>query len=262
MKEHATSTHPYFSILTASFNRRSTIRETLESIDSQTFESFEHIVVDGGSRDNTVELLKKYEQRYSLHWISETDEGIADALNKGLRIAKGEFFIVLQADDVLFNEETLASVFSLINKSQKDIYSFPVLYEHPIRGLTLLKPIRHLWYNHFRLIFRHQGCFVHRSVFDKIRGFNTSYKISMDYDFFYRALKHKCSVEFFDKPVSIMGGNGLSSVVDNLPQRLKEDQLAQAINEDNKFWKTTQKLFWTLYIPYKKWQMKKASVNS
>jgi glycosyltransferase involved in cell wall biosynthesis len=253
---------PFFTILTATLNNEKNLKENIASVKNQIYKKIEHIIIDGGSCDSTIEILKKYEQSYPFHWISETDTGIADALNKGLRIAKGEFIIVLHADDVLFNEETLSSVFSLINKSQKDIYSFPVLYEHPIRGHILLKPNRHLWYNHFRLIFRHQGCFVHRSVFDKIRGFNTSYRISMDYDFFYRALKHKCSVEFFDRPVSIMGGKGLSSVVDNVPQRLKEDRLVQAINEDNKFWKTTQKLFWSLYVPYKNRLLKKASVKS
>jgi len=252
----------FFSLLTATFNNGELLASNIESVIGQSFNHLEHIIIDGGSSDNTVELLKKYEQRYLMRWISEPDDGIADALNKGIRIAKGKYVLVLQADDALAMSETLKSVFDKINNSQQDICSFPVLVDHKTRGRALHRPIRHIWYNRFRLIFPHQGCFVRRNVFDRIGGFNTEFKISMDYDFFYRALKHKCSVEFFDRPVSIMGGNGLSSVVDNFPQRLKEDQLVQAINEDNKFWKITQKLFWTLYVPYKNWQMKKASVNS
>lgn len=256
MAKHTKSRIPYFSILTASFNRCSTIQETLESIYNQTFESFEHIIVDGSSSDNTVKLLKKYEQRYSLRWISEPDKGIADALNKGLRRAAGYYIIVLQADDTLINSAILEYVFALVNQSEKDIYSFPVLLDHPSRGLTLRKPIRQLWYNRFKFIFPHQGCFVKRSVFDKIGGFNTSFKIAMDYDFFYRALKQKSSVKFYQKPITLMGGTGIGTVLETAPYRLREEQLVQAINEDNYFWRIVQKIYWWLYLPYKKRHLK------
>ena len=248
---------PYFSILTATLNQSSTIKNNLESICNQRFKNLEHIVADGGSTDNTLEIINKYGYRYHLYWISEPDGGIADALNKALRMATGKYILVLQADDALLNDATLEFVHAFIKKSEKDICSFPVLLDRPSRSVVLRKPIRHIWYNRFRLIFPHQGCFVRRRVFDNIGGFNTSFRISMDYDFFYRALKHKYSIEFFSKPVSIMGDSGISSVVDNVPHRLLEDQLVQAIHEDNKFWKTIQKLFWIIYLPYKIRQMKK-----
>lgn len=256
MTEHKKSKRPYFSIITASFNRRSTIQETVISISGQSFQNFEHIVIDGGSRDNTVELLKEYEHRYPLHWISEPDNGIADALNKGLRISNGQYIIVLHADDSFINSETLASVFAIINRSQKDIYSFPVLLDHPTRGLTLRKPIRHLWYNRFKFIFLHQGSFIKRIVFDEIGGFNTSFKIAMDYDFFYRALTNKYSVEFFTKPVALMGGSGIGTITETANCRLKEEQLVQLINEENILLQAVQRIFWRLYIPYKKWHLK------
>jgi glycosyltransferase involved in cell wall biosynthesis len=256
MQGSTKTTRPYFSILTASFNRQSTIQGTLESIACQGFRSVEHIVIDGGSRDNTVEILKAHERLYPLRWISEPDGGIADALNKGLRIATGHYIIVLQADDALINATILESVYYLITQSEKDIYSFPVLFDRPSRDLKLRKPIRHLWYNRFKFIFPHQGCFVKRSVFDKIGGFNTSFRIAMDYDFFYRALKHRCSVKFCQRPVVLMGGAGIGTVLETVPYRLKEEQLVQAINEDNNFWRTVQKIYWWLYLPYKKRYLK------
>ena len=260
MTEHSKSKRPYFSILTASFNRRSTIQATVKSIAGQSFQNFEHIVIDGGSTDNTVEILKEYAQRYPLHWISEPDKGIAHALNKGLRISNGQYIMVLHADDSFIDFETLASVYAIIDRSQKDIYSFAVLLDHPTRGLTLRKPIRHLWYNRFKFIFLHQGSFINRTVFDEIGGFNTSFKIAMDYDFFYRALLNKYSVEFLTEPVALMGGSGIGTITDTAYCRLKEEQLVQLINEKNKLLKAVQRIFWRLYIPYKKWHLKESKL--
>ena len=117
----------FFSLLTATFNNGELLASNIESVIGQRFKHLEHIIIDGGSSDNTVELLKKYEQQYLMRWISEPDDGIADALNKGIRIANGEYVLVLQADDALANSETLKSVFANINKPRQDICSFPVL---------------------------------------------------------------------------------------------------------------------------------------
>ena len=248
--------NPFFSIITASLNNASSIGKTLESVKNQIFPNYEHIVVDGSSLDNTVELLKKYERHYPLNWISEPDDGIADALNKALLMATGKYILVLQTDDALLNAAILESAHAIIRITEKDIYSFPVLLDRPSRRVVLRKSIRLLWYNRFKFIFPHQGCFVKRSVFDKIGGFNTSFKIAMDYDFFYRALKHKCSVKFYPKPVALMGGAGIGTVIETVPFRLKEEQLVQAINEDNSYWRIAQKIFWWFYIPYKKKYLK------
>ncbi|WP_084445878.1 glycosyltransferase [Desulfosarcina sp. BuS5] len=76
---------PFITILTAALNSGATIKKTLESVRNQTFRNFEHVVIDGGSRDETLEILKEYENTYNLAWISKPDHGISDALNKGLR---------------------------------------------------------------------------------------------------------------------------------------------------------------------------------
>ncbi len=81
--------HPFFTILTASLNKGSTLRKTLESIKNQSFQDLEHIVIDGGSHDETLNILKEYNNTYNLAWISKSDLGIADALNKGIHQARG-----------------------------------------------------------------------------------------------------------------------------------------------------------------------------
>jgi glycosyltransferase involved in cell wall biosynthesis len=97
---------PYISILSATLNNVDTIERALESVSRQCFKSFEHVVVDGGSRDGTLEVIGQYENKYNLTWISEPDHGISDALNKGLRLSSGRYIIVIQADDQLYKQMT------------------------------------------------------------------------------------------------------------------------------------------------------------
>jgi glycosyltransferase involved in cell wall biosynthesis len=245
------SDNPFFTILTASFNNASTIRQTIESIKKQTFENLEHFVIDGGSSDGTVEIIEKLGHAYNMCWISEPDQGIADALNKGLRKAQGHYIIVIQADDRLLNPDILEHVFKLLNKEKFDIVSFPVILDHPVKGKVLRKPIQCLWWNHFKFIFLHQGCFVNRSVFERIGSFKEEFEIAFDYDFFYRALKYKCSVRFEKFPVALMGGEGVGSNPDHIFKRLEEEKLVHRLNEKNIFWRLFQGVFCLFYLPYK-----------
>ena len=242
---------PFFTILTASLNSGSTINTILDSIRNQKFHDLEHIVVDGGSSDQTLEILKHYQNTYNMTWVSEPDKGIAEALNKGLKLARGRYILVIQSDDALLDRYTLANVYSILKTEATDIYVFPVAWNTPAQGRTTKKPIRLLWWHHFRNIFPHQGVFVHRRVFGRIGRFNEKFLISMDYDFFYRALLARCTVKFETIPVSLIGRDGISSREKNWPQRLKEEFSIQNLNEKNPFWRGAQIMFRTLYFSYK-----------
>jgi glycosyltransferase involved in cell wall biosynthesis len=242
---------PFLTILTASLNNGSTIKQTLESIRMQSFNNLEHIVIDGGSLDETLEILTKYTTTYNLTWISEPDQGIADALNKGLRKASGQYILVIHADDQLLTPNILKSTFPLLRSERFDMYSFPVFLDHPIRGKKLIKPIRLLWWHHFKTIFLHQGSFVHRRVFNRIGGFRKEFSIALDYDFFYRALMSRCKVKFNTMPVALMGGMGISSNHNMLIARLQEEIRVHDLNEKNPFWRLAQLLFRSFYFPYK-----------
>jgi hypothetical protein len=129
--------------------------------------------------------------------------------------------------------------------------SFPVILDDPVKGKVLRKPIQCLWWNHFKFIFPHQGCFVNRSVFERVGNFREDFKIAFDYDFLYRALKNRCSVRFEELPVALMGGEGIGSNPDNILKRLEEEKLVHRLNEQNIFWRLFQDVFDLFYRPYK-----------
>ncbi|MCP4578568.1 MAG: glycosyltransferase [Deltaproteobacteria bacterium] len=247
---------PFFSIITASYNSASTIRKTLVSVRGQTFPELEHIVVDGGSEDETPDMLREFQGTYPLIWSSEPDHGIAHALNKGLKKAVGRYIIVIQGDDSFLSSKTLESVFPLIKNGDSDICAFPVLYNPPVKGKKVGKPVQFLWWHRFRNIFPHQGVFVRRNVFDQVGLFNEKYAISMDYDFFYRALNLRCRVQYGDMPVAMVGGKGASADDTLLLKRLKEEYCIQKQNERKPLWRLSQLLFQCLYSPYKLWGLR------
>ena len=106
---------PFFSIITASFNSENSIGRTIESIKSQKFTSFEHIIIDGSSTDDTVRIINSHIGTYPLRYLSEPDSGIAEAMNKGIKIAIGKYFIVLHADDRLYASDSLQTVFTYLH---------------------------------------------------------------------------------------------------------------------------------------------------
>jgi glycosyltransferase involved in cell wall biosynthesis len=242
---------PFFSIITASLNYGDRLVRTLESIRAQTFANFEHIAIDGGSIDGTLDILKRYEGLYPLYWISEPDRGIADALNKAVALASGRYLLVLHADDRLLDCRVLDQVQRLIGDERYDIYSFQVIRERPGLSPFLYRAIPLPGWHRFRNTIPHQGAFVHRRVFQKIGVFRTEFSIVMDYDFFYRAFQAGLTIKLVKRPVSIMGGDGVSSNPYYLKKRLIEEFNVQRMNERNRFWGAAQWVFQRLYLPYK-----------
>jgi glycosyltransferase involved in cell wall biosynthesis len=242
---------PFFTLLTAALNNESTIGQTLDSVKNQTYQNFEHIVFDGNSFDKTRDILNKFKNTYKLFWFSETDNGIAEALNKGLKLAKGKYIYVLGADDYFIDNNILSNVYEIIKNLRYDIYSSPVIVDHPTRGKFYYKPFRFLWWYHFKTIFPHQGTFVHRRVFRQVPEFRQDISIAFDYDFFYRALKYRPTIKLGSKPIAIMNGTGISGNQKLLVKRLNEEYFIQKSNETISVWRILQLIFRTLYFPYK-----------
>jgi glycosyltransferase involved in cell wall biosynthesis len=243
--------NPLVTILTLSLNNDKTLTKNIDSIKDQTFRDYEHLIIDGKSSDSTLKILHSYKNKYNLKWISEYDNGISDALNKGVEIANGKYIIVIQADDYLHDRYTLIKAFKYLESEEYDIVSYPILVKITEDTFKTHNPSRliNIRY-HFKNVFRHQGTFIHKRLFSKIGFYNESYKISMDYDFFFRAISIGCTYKIGYFPVAVMGGYGISRT--NAYDRILEEMTIQDSNENKIFWKVSQRLFRAFYKPYKK----------
>ena len=111
---------PKITIITVCYNAISTIEDTIKSVLSQTYENLEYIIIDGGSIDGTIDIIKKYEKQIS-YWQSEPDKGVYDAMNKGIKLSTGEWINFMNAGDSFYNTEVLQSLNLYFSDSQTDI---------------------------------------------------------------------------------------------------------------------------------------------
>ncbi len=176
---------PLVTVVTAAFRALPALRRTVESVAAQSCRDVEHVVVDGGSDDGTSDYLASLGE--GVRWLSEPDKGIADAMNKGLAMARGQYVLVLQAGDTFRDGESLASAVPHLDGA--DMVNFDVLFVKP-DGREEVLPARPISLaTEFRLLNPHQGLFTHRRVFERIGAFDENVRMVMDYDHMLRA-KH------------------------------------------------------------------------
>ena len=185
---------PLVSIITPSFNQGRFIEDTILSVKNQFYQDIEHIIMDGGSTDNTIESIKKYEGTYNMQWISEPDEGQSDAINKGFKMAKGELIAWINSDDGYFDVSAISSVVRCFNK-YKDadvIYGNVVRIDENNLILFIIKTTNFDYDNLKKNCCIHQpASFFRRKIIDNFE-LNTSLDIALDYDFWLRiSKKHK-----------------------------------------------------------------------
>lgn len=242
---------PLVSVVTASFNAVDGLRRTVESVAKQRFRSVEHIVIDGGSSDGTVDYLASLGER--VRWLSEPDQGIADALNKGIAMARGEYVLVLQADDTFYDEESLAHAVPLLDGAN-EIVAFAVCMKYRDGQLRRLAPKGLGFLSRFQMTMPHQGVFCRRTLFERLGAFDTSFRIAMDYDFFLRCLNRGCRVVTSNEVLSIMPATGISSQPDwnSVSNRLAEFRRAQQRNLASPLDRLAGGIYWLAYLPYKR----------
>jgi len=178
---------PFVSIITPSYNQGRFIEETILSIKNQDYPNIEHIIVDGGSTDNTLEILKKYEGTYNLRWVSEPDKGQADAVNKGFTMAQGEIIGWLNSDDLLFHHCTISGVVAAFSNGAANI-----VYGHAVMINAKNKMMRVKIVPAFNYELLKRWCFlVQPGVFfqrEVVKGnpLRTDLQYSMDYEYWLR----------------------------------------------------------------------------
>lgn len=196
---------PLVSIITAVFNGEKYIEQTIRSVLKQTYDNIEYIIIDGGSSDQTLEIIKNNEC-YLDYWVSESDEGISDAFNKGVKTSTGDIICILNADD-WYEPNSIQMVV-------ENFYNADILYGEMNLwrdGQRLSTPTP----DHTKLIddmtLRHPSTFLKRHVYTSIGLFNPSYKLAMDYELLLRAYDNGFSFKYINAGLSNMQDGGIST---------------------------------------------------
>lgn len=212
------------SIITTTYNSANTLRDTFNSILSQTFTNIDYRVIDGGSEDGTINLIKEYEPKFNgnMHWISEPDKGLYDAMNKGIRNATGDIVGILNSDDFFTSNdilETIAQTFA----GKEGIHIDAVYGDiHFVKPNNLTKCVRYYssknfrpWLMRFGYMPAHPSFYARREIFEKYGYYSLDYKLAADFDMMVRLLcLHKIRTKYIRKDFVTMrtGGASTSSV--------------------------------------------------
>ena len=229
------------SLITACYNSEATIRTAIESVLSQKGVDVEYIVVDGGSKDGTVDLLKEYSTRstcstwLTFKWISEPDKGMYDAINKGIAMATGDIIGILNADDALASNDTLAHIAAAFKPDIDALYADIrfVRTGDTLEALRAAKTVRYCsaakwrpWMFRFAAMVPHPSFYVHRECFDRLGGYSLNYRICADFELELRYLYlAKLRATYLPECVVVMRMGGASTCGWRANKKINEEDL-------------------------------------
>lgn len=205
--------HPLISIITVVFNGEKHLEETIQSIINQTYDNVEYIIIDGGSIDGTLDIIRKYEAKID-YWVSERDGGISDAFNKGVKIAKGDYINFQGDGDGFYSPYALEKVFQDINPNE-DIFISTRIQRIDENGKEIFVSKYIDKFDKRSLLFRmsmpHQGLFTHKNYFEKYGLFDVNNTFCMDYEHLLRSYKEFPKVVTKDLIVAKWRADGLGN---------------------------------------------------
>lgn len=203
------------TVVTVAYNAEEHIEKTILSVVEQKFENFEYIVIDGNSTDDTMSIVKKYEDKID-QLVSEPDKGIYDAMNKAIDLASGEWILFMNSNDWFADAHVLSDVFAVDNSDADFIYGSHKFYNGVKTVEVPLRPLSSMWK---RISFSHQSLFSRTNIMKQYK-FNLDKQIVADYDFYFRCYSEGKSFKKINRPISVVSGGGFSST--SFYQRTKE----------------------------------------
>lgn len=219
---------PRITVITVVYNAVATLEETILSVINQDFDNFEFIIIDGGSSDGTIEIIQKLQDKITL-WTSEPDKGIYDAMNKGIKMAKGDYVFFLGGDDLLYDNSVLENISSRLIDKNKIYY-----------GNVLFKTRNVIYdgkFSSLKIVTRnisHQSIFYPREIFDKY-SFDTKYKIFADYELNLK-LYGNSSYSFIYMPITVALFNDEGSSGSNVLDSCFEKDRFEIIKNNFPYW--------------------------
>ena len=197
-----------FTIITVSFNSKKTIEKTIRSVLNQTYQNYEYLIIDGKSDDGTVEIIREFEQKFDgkLNWISEEDDGLYYAMNKGIEKSSGDIIGIIHSDD-WFEKNTLEIISNEYKKNSNCVFYGLLKVWNNNRETHIYSN------NHYFLpnvMIQHPTVFIPKKIYEKNGLFNTDYKIAADYDLMLRLYYSKVDFIQIERVLANFSTGGLS----------------------------------------------------
>ena len=202
------------SIITISYNSEKTIEKTLKSVLMQSYRPLEYVLVDGGSKDSTVELIEKYiplfsEKGIAINFISEPDNGISDAFNKGIQRATGEIVGIINSDDMLelnILEEIIACF-----EDDIGVVCGDCMWVDAVKNTKYIRKSKmNLNRLKYDMVLMHPTCFVRKALYERYGVFDTELKYCMDKDLMARFYRNNVKFRYLPKVIAVMSAGGVS----------------------------------------------------
>ena len=217
---------PLFSIITVTYNAGEKVLKTIESVYEQSFTNYEYILVDGASEDDTVHIIDENQEKFdnkciSYNYISEKDNGIYEAMNKSISMAKGKWVCFLNAGDLFYDSETLQTISKAIEAKNGIDIVYGDTIEFKANGLSIYRKALPIDQIVQAIPFFHQSCVTQLNLLKQYK-FDLRYRICADYDFFLKCYLNKAYFEYIENPLSRYEYGGLSSCEENEMLLLRE----------------------------------------
>lgn len=214
---HINVRRPKVSIITVVYNGVKTLEETINSVLKQTYPNIEYIIIDGGSSDKSIDIIKSYAEHIT-HWVSEKDNGIYDAMNKGIKASTGDLIGIINSDD-WYEPNAVENVVKAY-AANPGIDVFHGL----LRFVDSQGNFKSIAGHHISFIssgmIEHPTCFISTKLYKQIGLFDTQYKAAADYDFINRAVKHKANFLFIDAIIANFRVGGITSTAISVQEEL------------------------------------------
>ncbi len=213
---------PLISILTVVYNRHKFIERAIKSVLGQSYDNIEYIIVDGGSTDGTLDIIRNLGDKID-YWVSESDKGMYYALNKGIDLSNGSLIGIVHSDDFLIGNTVVERVARCFDQNDADIYHGNAIsmIEYETLCTFEVRTSQHCNILQTERSIIHPTSFIARHVFNEIGMYNTQYRSASDYEFFIRCVNRKCVFHHMNFPISGICCSGNDRVSNNCHSHLE-----------------------------------------